>query len=69
MVGPLMPTYKIEFVGSNPGCQPMIVHCVDDAQVMQWVQGFLGTRPAAEVSEGERQVGWVTASGDDAKFI
>jgi hypothetical protein len=35
--GQPMPIYKIAFIGgSNLVNEPMIVHCVDDAQAMNW---------------------------------
>ena len=65
-----MPSYRIEFVGDgNPNHEPMTIHCFDDAQALRWASGFLGSHLAAAVSDGTRQVGWVTASGDQAEEL
>lgn len=60
-----MPIYKIEFVGGDQSVrEPLIVNCVNDAQAMDWASGLLGGHLGAEISEGTRQVGWVTPAGD-----
>lgn len=56
-----MPSYQIEFDDNR---EPMSIHCVDDAQALRWASGLLQGNLGAEVSEGARKVGWVTASGD-----
>jgi len=61
-----MPSYQIEFVGgADPNREPMSIYCADDDQVLRWASGLLGEYFGAEVSEGARTVGWVTASGDE----
>jgi hypothetical protein len=60
-----MPSYQIEFVGGDDGREPLTIHCVDDAQALRWALGVLGGNLGAEVMEGARKVGWVTASGDE----
>jgi len=58
-----MPSYKIEFIGGGQsGREPIAIHCVDDAQAMDWAADLVGSHLGAEVSEGARKVGWVTAS-------
>jgi hypothetical protein len=60
-----MPSYKIEFGGGGQSArEPLMVFCANDAQAMNWASGLLGGHLGAEISEGTRQVGWVTASGD-----
>jgi hypothetical protein len=58
-----MPSYQIEFVDGGGNREPVSIHCVDDAQALSWASGLLQGSLGAEVSEGARKVGWVTASG------
>ena len=61
--GQSMPSYKIEFIGGGqPHREPVAIHCIDDAQAMDWASGLVGSHLGAEVLEGTRRVGWVTAS-------
>ena len=60
-----MPGYRIEFTNADDSGVTREVHCVDDAQVLRWAFGLLGSHAIAEVWHGDRNVGRVTP-GEDA---
>ena len=58
-----MPSYQIAFVGGGRLNRPLVnIVCVNDSQALHWASGLLEHHLGAEISNGERTVGWVTTA-------